>query len=412
MAGCPVTLGVLPAGRAVSARTAFWYLAAAYTVVMAAGTAPTPLWPLYEVTAGVGTTTVSALAGAVVIGALVSFLFLGHLSDRHGRRQVLVPALLTSALAMAVMAAFPTIPGLLAGRVLTGLALGVTAPTATAYLFDLHRATPGGVARPALPATVATLANLGGLALGPVLAGTLADLLPAPLITSFSVLATALVAFAVALLRFPETVVRAGNSLSRPARFALLPGQALRFAGGASGGFVSFAVTGTFATLGAIVVRSRLSVHSVFVWGLAAALVFASSAVAQLAVARWPAGRLFAVGVGLLWPGLALLVSSVAQVSLSLYLLSAIVTGAGCGLLFKAGLLTSTAVAVPESRAGVLAIHFSTAYVGMGLGALGVAGLEDAIGTVAAFGVVSAVLAVVALGGAAAAGRGLEVRAG
>jgi hypothetical protein len=311
---------------------------------------------------------------------------------------------LTSALALGVMAAFPSIPGLLAGRVLTGLALGVSAPTATAYLLDLHRTSDGPGT---LPTTVATAANLGGLAVGPVLAGTLAALVPAPLVTPYLVLASALTGSAALLLLCPETIA-AERLDGRPRRrFAVLPGRRLGFAGAASGGFVSFAVTGVFSTLGAIVVGTDLAVHSVVVWGLATALVFAASAVAQLAVPAWPARRLFLVGVAVLPPGLAVLVYSVSALHVGLYLLSSAVAGAACGLLFKAGLVTSTVVAVPEARAGVLAVYFSTAYLGMGLGAVGLASLERVLGTVGAFVVVFGILAVLGVAGGSASVRGL-----
>lgn len=374
---------------------------------MAVGTAPTPLWPLYQAAGRIRTTTITVLAGAVVVGATFSFLLLGHLSDRYGRRSVLVPALLTSALALVVMAAFPAISGLLAGRVLTGLALGVSAPTATAYLLDLHRVSGGPVARPGLPTTVATAANLGGLAVGPVLAGTLAALVPAPLVTSYLVLAFALTGSAGLLLLCPETVASERREGGRQQRFAVLPGRRLGFAGAACGGFVSFAVTGVFSTLGAIVVGTDLAVHSVLVWGLATALVFAASAMAQLAVPAWPVRRLFLVGVVVLPPGLAVLVYSVSALHVGLYLLSSAVAGAAGGLLFKAGLVTSTVVAVPEARAGVLAVYFSTAYLGMGLGAVGLALLERVLGTVGAFVVVFGILAVLGVAGGSVSVRGL-----
>ena len=62
--------------RRLQAEAAFWVTAAALLVVMAVGTAPAALWPLYQVADGLSDTTVSVLAGAVVLGATVSFLAL------------------------------------------------------------------------------------------------------------------------------------------------------------------------------------------------------------------------------------------------------------------------------------------------------------------------------------------------
>jgi MFS family permease len=375
-------------------RSAFWLTAVALTLVMAVGTAPAPLWPLYQAAGGLTTPTITVLAGAVVAGATISFLLLGHLSDRYGRTRVLAPFLLVSAAALVVMAAWPSVGGLGAGRVLTGLALGVTAPTATAYLIDLGIRVDSYRGR---ATTVATAANLGGLALGPVLAGASAQFLPFPLVLPHVVLAVLLGAAALGMAFAPETVPSRGAV--RRGRFALLPASSLRFTGAALAGFVSFAVMGIFAALGGIVVRGELRVGSVLVWGLTTGLVFASSALAQLATGGWPGRRSYVVGAALLPLGLTLVVTSVADPRMPVYLAACTVTGAACGLLFRAGLVLTAGAAAPDSRAGVLAVHFAVAYLGMGLGAVSLAALETLVGTSTAFGVVAAVFcALVAAG--------------
>lgn len=390
--------------RGLPAEAAFWVTAAALLVVMAVGTAPAALWPLYQVADRLSDTTVSVLAGAVVIGATVSFLALGHLSDRYGRRRVLVPAVLTSALSVLIMALVPTVPGLLTGRILTGIGLGVVAPTATAYLLDLHR-----FARPAAvsirrPATVATAANLGGLAVGPVLAGALAQFFVAPLVLVYAALAGLLCTSALLLLRCPETVTPL-EGVVRRARFDLRPGAGVAFWGGATGGFVSFATSGALGALGAVVLHDQLDVTSTLVWGASIGLVHAASALAQIAAASWSTGQLFAVGGGLLAGGLALMVTALADPTVWLWLAGGTVMGAACGLLFKAALVTSTLAAQPAGRAGVLAVFFTTAYLGMAGGGIVFALLREWTTPTTALAWLSAGLCAVALGGGLAAAR-------
>jgi predicted MFS family arabinose efflux permease len=376
----------------------------AFTLVLAVGTAPAPLWPLYQVDDGLATTTITVVAGAVVPGAVISFLLLGHLSDRYGRRRVLVPFLYGSVIALVVMAAWPSAAGLLVGRVLTGLALGVTAPTATAYLLDLGELTGTGRGR---ATTVATAANLGGLALGPVLAGAMAEFLPFPLVLPYVTLAVLLGGTALAVALCPETV--APRTDARRSRFALRSTAAPVFTGAALAGFVSFAVTGLFGVLGGIVVREELGVDSVLVWGGTIGLVFAASAVAQLATGRWPARRSYVAGALLLPVGIGLVVLSVTDPQALVYAVACTVTGAACGLLFKAGLLASSWSAVDASRAGVLAVHFTVAYLGMGLGAVVLAALQTAVSTPVAFALLGTVVTLVAVCGALLVRRGSTV---
>jgi MFS family permease len=114
--------------RQLSQGAAFWVVASAFATVMAFGTVPTPLWPLYEARDHFGPTTVTMAFAAMVAGAAAVFSTLGHLSDRIGRRRVMVPALLTTCLAAAVMAesaAGQLVLGRLSfrGRFRTGIAL-------------------------------------------------------------------------------------------------------------------------------------------------------------------------------------------------------------------------------------------------------------------------------------------------
>lgn len=396
--------------RPLSAATGFWVTAGALFTVLAVGTAPAALWPIYQAVDGLSGTTISVLAGAVVIGATVSFLLLGHLSDRHGRRRVLIPAVCTSATAVVVMALVPTVPGLLTGRILTGLGLGVVAPTATAYLLDLHRLARPGAAGIRRPATVATAANLGGLAMGPVLAGVLAQVVPSPLVVTYAVLAVLLALAALLLARCPETVAPTGAGAPR-ARFALRPGAAVLFWGGAAGGFVSFAASGALGALGAVVLRTDLAVTSTAVWGASIGLVHLASALAQIAAASWRTGSLFAVGAVLLAAGSALLVAALADPTLWLWLAGCTVVGAACGLQFKAALVSSTLAAEPTGRAGVLAVYFTTAYAGMATGGLALALLREWTTPTASLAWLSAgLLAVAAVGGTAAVRRPGRIR--
>ena len=347
--------------------TGFWFVAVAFLTLMAFGTVPTPLWPIYQVRDHFGATTVTVAFAVMVVGAAASFRLLGHLSDRLGRRRVILPALLTGILSAAVLATWPQLPGLLVGRVLTGVAVGLMASTATAYLTDLHREARPDQAGSAFPALVATASNLGGLALGPLVAGALAQWAPAPVHTSYVVFGVLMVVLLLLVLSSPETVDTELADDDRPLRFAVRDGQLGAFASAAALGFFAFAVMGLFSSLGAIIVRGQLGIMSYFVAGLAPFVAFAASAVAQLAVGRIAPATVLLIGTVLFPAGLALTAVSLYRPALWLVLTAAALAGAGAGLLFKSAVAGTVVAAVPASRAGVLAAFFVIAYVGMGV---------------------------------------------
>ncbi|WP_329139859.1 MFS transporter [Streptomyces sp. NBC_01476] len=350
-----------------SYRAGFWLVAAAFTALMAFGTAPTPLWPLYQVRDGFGATTVTVAFAVMVIGAAASLFAFGHLSDRVGRRPVVAFGLATAVASAVVFAVSPSLPSLIAGRVLTGIAIGLMAPTATAYLTDLYRQAHPERPGAAVPALVGAGANLGGLALGPLAAGALAQWASAPLTTVYVVFAAVLAVLLVVVLRCPETVDRSTAGHQRSVRFALRPGGRTSFGSAAAVGFFSFAVMGLFSSLGAIIVRGQLGITSTFVVGLAPFTAFAASAVAQLALAQVSHPRLLVSGTVLFPVGLALTALTLYHPALWLALVAAGLSGGGAGLLFKASVVQSVTSAEPASRAGVLAAFFVVAYLGMGL---------------------------------------------
>ncbi len=125
----------------------------------------------------------------------------GRLSDHYGRKPPLAAALVVGIVAMAVFMLAQGLGLLLLARVLIGLTAGVYTGTATAWLVDLDadrvRATKLAIA-----------ANLGGLGLGPLLAGALAQWAPRPLRTVYVVELVLLTLGLIAHRWMPETVAR------------------------------------------------------------------------------------------------------------------------------------------------------------------------------------------------------------
>jgi MFS family permease len=226
VAVAPQRFSTIRAGHGVVPHTTgFWFVAAAFVSLQAFGTVPTPLWPLYAVRDGLSPTAVTLAFACMVVGAGTSLYLFGHLSDRVGRRRIIVPALAFGITAAAVMAWWPTLPGLLIGRVLTGVAVGLMASTATTYLTELYRAGHPAQPRSRVPATVASVANLGGLSIGPLVAGALLRWVGHPFTTSYLVFIALMVIGAISVSLSPETVDLAQPTSTSAPKFVLRHAQ-------------------------------------------------------------------------------------------------------------------------------------------------------------------------------------------
>src|SRR5437764_1207135 len=190
--------------RAVVSRNAgFGLVAYAFLVTMIGTTLPTPLYPLFEQRYSFGELTVTVVFAVYAFGVIAGLLAFGNVSDEIGRKPVLLLGLVFAAISALLFLVAGSLVPIYAGRVVSGLSAGIFTGTATAALVDLA---PGGRRR--LASFVAVIVNLGGLGLGTLLAGVLADYARSPLRTPFLVDLVLLVPAGIGLLLAPETVER------------------------------------------------------------------------------------------------------------------------------------------------------------------------------------------------------------
>ena len=357
----------------LSARAGFWAVAFAFMVAAAFSTAPSSLYGLFAQAEHLSSLTLTLVYAVYAAGTVIGLLLAGHVSDWYGRRAVLVPALAVAVVAAVVFLVWRSLAGLVVARVLTGLALGAAVATATAFITDLD-AGPGGA--PTRRATiVATVANIGGLAVGPLIAGLLVRYAAHALTLPFVTFLVALVAAMVAVILAPE-----GHPAVHPRppyhaqRLTAPANERRQFLAATTGAFMAFAVFGLFAGLAGTFLAGPLHHPSPALSGLTIFLTFGIGVVVQTATISWPAQRLLAAGIAPVIVGLCVLVASAwtSPPSLALFLIGGIVAGAGGGAIFRGSLTVVISTSGPDDRAGALATFFTAGYAGVSLPVVGV----------------------------------------
>ena len=159
----------------VPGRVAFWLLAFVFAATMLGTTLPTPLYDIYQAQWHFSAAIVTVTFAVYAAGVLLTLLLTGRTSDQAGRKPVLAAALGCSALSTVVFILAPNVGVLMAGRILSGFSAGLMTGTATATLTELI---PASASRRA--SLVATAANMGGLGLGPLIAGLFASTIRIP----------------------------------------------------------------------------------------------------------------------------------------------------------------------------------------------------------------------------------------
>jgi MFS family permease len=284
---------------------------------------------------------------------------------------------------------------LLIGRVLSGLSAGVITGTATAAIIE---AAPESW-RSRAPA-VATVANMGGLGIGPLLAGLLVQYAPAPLQLSFIVHIVLALLAGWAVFVVPETSERTGTigvqRLSVPTEVRAV------FVVAALAGFAGFAVTGLFAAVAPSFVAQIVGIDNHAIAGLIASSIFFASAVAQIAARNFNPQRAVAIGCAILVAGMAILAVALRVSSLLGLILAAVVAGVGQGISFSRGLAAVADLTPAARRAEVSSTYFVIAYVAISLPVVGegLAGKDWGLRTAGVtFAIAVAILAAVCLVG-------------
>lgn len=329
-------------------------------VLFAIGTSlVTPLIPIYQDRLGFSDTVVTLFLGCYVLALVPSMLSLGQLSDRIGRRPVLLGAIATLAVAQFVLITEPPLAGLLVARGIQGLATGAFFGTCTAFLVD--GAPPG---RRPFVAVLSSVSIRLGLGLGPGLAGVIAQYAVAPLRLPFELHLVALAAAAVVVVRLPETVT---ERTRRPMtlRLGVPPAErAVFWRVLVPSGMLFSLFDGVALSLVPVFVVRDLGIDNYAIVGLAGFLVLVSGAVSQLALPRLDPRP--AISWGLMVAAAASLgvVAGSPTGSAPLVLAAVAVTGAACGLVWKGGVDLITLIAPVEDRGKLISSYYVACYLG------------------------------------------------
>ncbi|WP_225729989.1 MULTISPECIES: MFS transporter [unclassified Nocardia] len=349
----------------------FWSIAYTLLILLAGTNIPTPLYRGYAREFGFSPLVLTLIFAAYVGALIPSLVLCGPLSDAIGRRRVLLPALALAALGSVLFALATSTGWLFAARILQGIAVGAASGPLSAALVEFE---PTGDHRKA--ALVSTAVSISGISVGPVLGGALAQYAPAPYVLPFVVEVGLLLPATVAVLTLPAAT---HTTPWRPRRPELPAELRPVFATSGVASFLAFAVVGLFLTLVPTYVANLSGSGNLLLGSAAAALMGASSTIAQLIGYGRPARALELLGLPMLATGLALLAISGSVRSLPVLLAATVIAGIGQGLAFLGGLTAVNRAAPGDRRAEVLSSFFVACYCGTGGPVIGMGLLATAI---------------------------------
>ncbi len=377
-----------------SNRSSLVFLAITLLTFLAASSAPTPLYHLYQEGLHFSAGMLTLIFGVYAISLLAALLTVGSLSDHLGRKPVIFAALVLDMLAMLLFINEGSVAWLIAARTVQGFATGMATAVLGAALLDTDRQ-QGPLVNSGAP--------LLGMACGAMGSSVLVEFAPLPTQLIYWALFGLMLVQAVYVWRLPETVSRIPGALAslRPtlhvppqARRALWLSLPVDIAVWAMGGF--------YLSLAPSLVRAATGSTSNLIGGGLVAVLTLSGALMIFTLRNRAADKVLRLGASLLAVGVTLILTAVHSASLPLFFIATLIAGSGFGAGFLGALRSVVPLALPHERAGLMSAFYVLSYLAFCLPSLLAGNLIRSFGLIATtdgYGVVLIVLSLSALAG-------------
>lgn len=370
------------------------FLLASLTVsFLAASSAPTPLYAVYQAEWGFSPITTTVVFGVYALAVLAGLLTLGKLSDHVGRRPVLLAALAVQVVAMIVFATAGGVPELLTARVVQGISTGAALGAIGAGMMDINR--PRGTLANAIAPGI-------GTATGALVSGLVVQFLPAPTHLIYLAMLALFAAQALGVTFMKESVTRKAGALATLVPEIKLPRAVRRpVLAAAPVLFAVWALAGLYGSLGPSLVRGLVGSSSLVYGGLSLFVLAAVAALSVVFLRKAAARTVMLTGVIALIAGVSVTLFAIRDGSAAGFFVGTAIAGVGFGSGFQGGIRTVLPLAAPHESSGVLSLLYVVSYLGMGAPAVAAGflvvhagGLAD---TATEYGIALIALALVAL---------------
>jgi len=334
--------------------------AALVLTFFATGT-PLPLYNDYRARLGISGADIALITVIYTATTAATLLFLGRLSDHLGRRPVGIAAMLSSVAGVVILMSAASLPMLILGRALQGVACGVVSSTLGSYVIETAPERPHW-----LPAVITGIGPVFAIPVGSLAAGVLVQYGPAPRVLAYGVAAGLLIACSGLLLLCPETAptrslssaaqairprLRVPHGLGRP---LLVAGATLLATWSFGGFFQGFAPT---------LAADRLHTDNALLVAVAYASLQIPGPAGGSATGRLPHGFALRVGLGVFAAFSVLVAAATASGSFAGFVAASMIAGLGVGAASGGSMRGVLERTNSQDRASVLALVYLMAYL-------------------------------------------------
>ena len=333
-------------------------------ILLMGATIPTPLYGIYRSEFALSQISITLIYAAYSVGVVPTLFFFGPLGDAIGRKPLLILAVVISLIGTAIISLSPGLEWLIIGRLAQGVGVGAVLGNATAALVELEA--HGNKQR---ASQVASMALLGGLGLGPLIAGLMAQYLFYPTLLPYVLELILLLIVLILVLTIK------GTSSSSYTEFRIrkptIPQAKWSFISASLASAIVLAMSGLYFSLAPSYAQNILNTHNIAVGGvISSTMVFTSVLVQYILWDRFPI-RLELLGLLSVIIGLILIFLTSTYHSFILFITGAVISGIGFGTTFMGAVNVINRISPEDKRADVSSSFYAISYFALGIPIIG-----------------------------------------
>ena len=333
-------------------------------ILLMGATIPTPLYGIYRSEFALSQISITLIYAAYSVGVVPTLFFFGPLGDAIGRKTLIVLAVVISIIGTAVIGLAPGLEWLIIGRLAQGVGIGAVLGNATAALVELE---PHGNKQRA--SQVASMALLGGLGLGPLIAGLMAQYLYYPTLLPY-ILEIILLIF-VLLLVLTIKGVSSGSDAGFHIRRPTIPQAKWSFISASLASAIVLAMSGLYFSLAPSYAQNILNTHNIAVGGvISSTMVFTSVLVQYILWDRFPI-RLELFGLLSVIVGLIFILLTNTYHYFLIFITGAVISGIGFGTTFMGAVNIINRISPEDKRGDVSSSFYAISYFALGIPIIG-----------------------------------------
>ncbi|MDQ9951483.1 MULTISPECIES: MFS transporter [Acinetobacter] len=329
---------------------------------MAASSAPTPLYRLYQQLWQFSPVTLTLIFATYAFTLLGSLLIIGSLSDYIGRRPVIIAAIFLQIISMSFFLFASDVSMLFIARGLQGIATGLAVSAIGAAILDFSKL-QGSL--------INSIAPMVGMAVGIFLTCSILQFSAQPLQLVFEFLCLLLICELILSFFTPETVQkRSGALASLKPNMAIPPQTKSALLSISPINIALWMVSGFFLSLMPSLLAKIFETSSAWLNGITFMALALSGAAGILTLRKSTNYRILLTGTLSIAIGSTVLFLAINLTSAVVLFLGSIITGVGFGTAFMGAIRTVMPLALPEERAGLMAAFFVESYLAFSIPAI------------------------------------------